>query len=145
MVKFLSIVALLFLISCSSTNLELTGDIDENQFISHSGNLQKILSESAPKAEYALIIGIDGTAVLLTERSFNEVEIQQIKGNWISSVIDLPPVCNIKNIAEICLYQPNFSDSEKLDSFSRIISEFEFLGESSRSDQFVRKYKRKEN
>ena len=145
MVRFFSIALLFLLVACSSVSLELIGDIDDNQHILKSGNLRETLSDKAPKAEYALIIGKDGTAALLSEKSFHQVEIVLEKGNWNSSAPKLPPVCNIKNIDSICIYQPGFSDSEIDSSFSKIISEFQFLGESSKAGHFVRKYKRREN
>lgn len=140
MVRYLSFVLLLLLFSCTNPSLDLIGNISAETAISKSDNLQKILQESAPKAEYALIIGKDGTAVLITENSFSHLILQISNGCWNSSAADLPPVCNIKDIAAICIYQPEFTDS--INSFSSILERFEFLGESSKAGHFVRKYKR---
>lgn len=139
MVKRVSILFfILSLFACSSNNLILTGNIKVGAEISNEGRLNEMLNEIAPSVKYALLIGSDGTAALITSRSFSKIHIQNDKNEWNSKAINLPAVCNIRNLKEICVYS---STSSNNNHFSDRLNDFEFLGQSSKNGYFVRKYK----
>jgi len=139
MVRRVSIIfLLLFLFACSSNNLILTGNIQHGTKISSEGRLDEILNEIAPSAKYALLIGSDGTAALVTSRSFSMIYIQKGDKVWNSKTENLPVVCNIRKLKEICIYT-NTSSADN--SFSDRMNDFTFLGQSSKNGYYARKYK----
>ena len=139
MVRRVSIVFLvLFLFACSSNNLIVTGNIVDGAEISDEGRLNEILNEIAPSVKYALLIGSDGTAALITSRSFSKIHIQRDKDGWNSKANNLPAVCNIRNLKEICVYSRTSIENNH---FSDRLNDFEFLGQSSKNGYYARKYK----
>lgn len=139
MVKYLSIAILIvFLSSCAQDNLLVTGNINTGMKITEEGTLDELLRDLAPHAKYALIIGSDGTAALLTSRSFSKVYIQHVKNTWNSVSVDLPAVTNINAVKEICIYQRETTNDNY---FAKRLNDFEFLGQSSKNGYYVRKYK----
>ena len=139
MVIKVSIVFLvLFLFACSPNNLVLTGNIEDGAGISSEGRLDEILEDIAPSAKYALLIGSDGTAALITSRSFSKIYIQKDKKSWNSNTDSLPAVCNIKNLKEICIYSRTSSENNR---FSKRMNDFDFMGQSSKNGYYARKYK----
>ena len=139
MVKLASIVVIvLIFIACSPSNLILTGNIEANTKITYEGKFDEILDVVAPNAKYALLIGTDGTAVLLTSQSFSNIYIQKNNSVWDSKATNLPAVCNIRNLKEICIYSriPNNNNN-----FADRLNNFEFLGQSSKNGYYIRKYK----
>ncbi|MCF7858130.1 MAG: hypothetical protein K9N07_02235 [Candidatus Cloacimonetes bacterium] len=129
---------LLWFASCSPPGILISGNIDYTTFIHQNGKLNNLLQTLSPAAEYALIIGSDGTAVLVTAKSFSEIEIYKKADRWFSKTEKLPPVCNIKDIKEICVYS---QVPAEYNSFEERFKDFEFLGQSSKNDHYVRKYK----
>ena len=83
MVRMVNRVSALFLIlslfACSPNNLILTGNIEVGTKISSESRLDEILKDIAPSAKYALLIDSDGTAALITSRSFSNIYIQKKK------------------------------------------------------------------
>ncbi|MCK5050604.1 MAG: hypothetical protein KAS53_02605 [Candidatus Cloacimonetes bacterium] len=142
MVRMVNRVSALFLIlslfACSPNNLILTGNIEVGTKISSESRLDEILKDIAPSAKYALLIGSDGTAALITSRSFSKIYIQKNKKDWNSKVDGLPAFCNIRNLKEICIYSKTSSENN---NFSVRMNDFEFLGQSSKNGYYARKYK----
>ena len=139
MVRIVLIVTLvLFIFACSSNNLVLSGNIKSKVVISNEGRLDEILNEITPSAKYVLLIGSDGTAVLVTSRSFSKIYIHNNNEIWNSKADNLPAVCNIRNLKEICIYRKT---SNNHNHFSERLNDFEFLGQSSKNGYYVRKYK----
>lgn len=142
MVRMVNRVSVLFLIlslfACSPNNLILTGNIKVGTKISNEGRLDEILRSITPSAKYALLIGSDGTAALITSRSFSKIYIQLDKNDWNSKTDDLPAVCNIRNLKEICIYSKTSSENN---NFSVRMNDFKFLGQSSKNGYYARKYK----
>ena len=139
MVRKVSIVFLvLSLFACSRNNLILTGNIEAGTTISSEGRLDELLKNIVPSAKYALLIGSDGTAALITSQSFSKIYIQKDKKGWNSKVDNLPAVCNIRNLKEICIYSRT---SSKNNRFSDRLNDFEFVGQSSKNGFYARKYK----
>lgn len=139
MVRKISIIfLLLFLFACSSNNLILTGNIQDGTKIRSEGRLDEILNEIAPSAKYALLIGSDGTAALVTFRSFSKIYIHKNNQGWNSKAEELPAFCNIRDLKEICIYT-NTSSADN--SFSDRMNDFTFLGQSSKNGYYARKYK----
>ncbi len=137
MVKKVSILLLiLFLFACAPNDLILTGNIESGTVISSEGRFDEILKDIVPSTRYALIVGSDGTAALITSRSFSKIYIHKNKNGWNSKTDDLPAVCNIKNIKEICIYSRTSNNH-----FSDRLNDFELLGQSSKNGYYVRKYK----
>ena len=141
MVKRISILLILFsLFACSQNGIQLTGNIKTEIVINNEGKLSEVISDIEPNAEYALLIGIDGTAALISARCFDQILIEKNKKSWKSVTDTLPAVCNIKDLKEICIYsKTSFEDNH----FSDRINDFEFLGESCKNGYYVRKYKEK--
>ncbi|RLC57335.1 MAG: hypothetical protein DRH89_03775 [Candidatus Cloacimonadota bacterium] len=139
MVKRVSILFfILSLFACSPKNLIVTGNIVDGAEISNEGRLNEILNEITPSVKYALLIGSDGTAALITSRSFSKIHIQRDKDGWNSKADNLPAVCNIRNLKEICVYTRTSIENNH---FSDRLNDFEFLGQSSKNGYFARKYK----
>ena len=139
MVKYLFLAVLsLLLLACAQDDLIITGNINTGIKITGEGKLDELLHELAPHSKYALIIGSDGTAALLTSRSFSEVYIQHVETTWNSVSENLPAVSNINVIKEICVYQRETTNDNY---FAERLSGFEFLGQSSKNGYYVRKYK----
>ena len=136
------IITILLLTDCGKTGYLLTGNISEVLPVSQEG----ILSEMLGDAEYALLIGSNGTAVFLSRNSFPEITVNKENGKWNCSTDILPPVCNIHNLKEICIFKPFFGEKitiekEKLHPFAARMRDFEFLGEAQKNGHIVRKYK----
>ena len=139
MVKRVSILFfILSLFACTQNNLSLSGNIKVRTEISNQGRLDEILNEIAPSVKYALLIGSDGIAALITSRSFSKINIQKDKNGWNSKANDLPAVCNIRNLKEICVYSRTSIENNH---FSDRLNDFEFLGLSSKNGYYARKYK----
>jgi len=139
MVKRVSILFfILSLFACSPKNLIVTGNIVDGAEISNEGRLNEILNEITPSVKYALLIGSDGTAALITSRSFSKIHIQRDKDGWNSKADNLPAVCNIRNLKEICVYTRTSIENNH---FSDRLNDFEFLGQSSKNGYFASKYK----
>ncbi len=139
MVKTILIVTfVLFIFACSPNDLVLSGNIKSKAVISNNGSLDEILNEIAPSIKYALLIGSDGTAALVTSRSFSMIYIQKDDNEWNSKSDKLPAFCNIRNLKEICVYSRT---SNKNNNFSERMNDFEFLGQSSKNGHYARKYK----
>ena len=142
MVGMVKIVSILFLVlslfACIQNNLNITGNIKDRTKISSEGRLDEILEDIVPSAKYALLIGSDGTAALITSRSFSKIYIQKDKKGWNSKVDNLPAVCNIRNLKEICIYSRTSNSNNR---FSDRLNDFEFLGQSSKNGYYARKYK----
>lgn len=135
----------ILLVGCAQTGIQITGNIAKQKVLRQTGNLAEVFHQNDISAEYALVIAADGTAFFISEKSFPEIDLIVEDGKINSSSASLPPVCNLNNIKEICLYNSNFPLTHHQTSFSLRISDFEFLGQSARNDHFVRKYKLKEN
>jgi len=139
MVKYLSIAILIvFLSACAKDNLNVTGNINTGIKITDEGSLDELLTDFAPHSKYALIVGFDGTAALLTSRSFSKVFIQKEKNVWNSASEELPAVSNINAIKEICIYQ---RETTSENYFAKRLNDFKFLGQSSKNGYYARKYK----
>ena len=136
------LITILLLTVCGRSGCLLTGNLTEESLVSRSGVLSNILGD----AEYALLIGSDGTAVFLSQNSFPEITIHKKIGKWNCSTDILPPVCNIRNLKEICIFK-SYSDkkmtieNEDLHPFAVRMKDFEFLGESQKNGHIVRKYR----
>ena len=135
-------ITILLLTGCGRSGYLLTGNLTEESYVSLSGILSEILED----AEYALLIGSDGTAVFLSENSFPEITIHKESGKWNCSTEILPPVCNIHNLKEICIFKSFFEnkikvENENLHPFAVRMRDFEFLGESQKNGHTVRKYR----
>jgi hypothetical protein len=140
LITFLLLGLLFF--SCSQSQITIIGNIQENIIITETGNLAEIFESKNVTTEYILIIAADGTAFFISEKSIGELDLIKEKGIFQTETSTLPPVCNLNNITEICIYNSDFSMTNYETPFSKKLSEFELLGENSRECHFVRKYKR---
>ena len=136
------LITILLLTSCGRPGYLFTGNINETLSVSQEGVLSEILQD----AEYALLIGSDGTAVFLYQNSFPEITINKENGKWNCSTEILPTVCNIRNLKEICIFKSFFGKkikvkNENLHPFAARMRDFEFLGESQKNGHTVRKYR----
>lgn len=134
---------ILLLTGCQQAEILLSGNLQNKQMISQTGNFVEIFDHLQIPAEYALVIAHDGTAYFISESSFSKIELVK-KNDSFNTVSDqLPPVCNLNHIKEICIYNSNFPQQDHLTPFASRIAEFDYLGQISRNNHFVRKYKLK--
>lgn len=148
----------LFLLICLAFSSSLiakpivSGDLNKGNFKLQAGNLGEIISQQMPMCDEVLVIGKDGTAVLIPAYAFDYVTIEVITDIWSIIGGDLPPVTNIRDFAEICLKQFPAPYSIKLISskvstitpFDFRLAQFDFLGESEKNGFVMRKYKEKD-
>jgi len=141
----------LLLLSCSEGELKFTGNLTEPLSLSISSSLENFLTAHDIPAESALICGKDGTAVYVLRRSFSEIELIREKSCWNSVTVELPEVCNIRDIANISLFvrSPEHQlfilngteQQEILTPFEAELSQYEFLGTSKKNNHTAQKYK----
>jgi len=133
---------------------KLSGDLDKAELLSEPGNLHDILLEIAPLCDAALLIGDDGTAVLIPAYAFKEVTFKEKNGEWNSTAPNLPPVAKIRNIREICLqqipakYAVKVQEATSISTFTPFqfrLKQFNFLGDSAKNGYLLRKFKEKAN
>lgn len=150
MVRKLLFLILLLNVALLFSAPKLTGDLDRAYKLSEPGNLHNILTEIAPLCDSALLIGDDGTAVLIPAYAFREVTFIEKDGEWYSTAPKLPPVAKIRNIREICLQQIPAKYSVKIQGATSIstltpfqfrMSQFNFLGDSAKNGFLLRKFK----
>lgn len=139
-IKLISLL-LCVLFACSSGFYEITGNIDTTIKTNRSADLSEIFEENGLQPEYALLIASDGTAVLVSERSFPHLIISRDRRSFQSGSDLLPPVTNLRDLSEICIYSSDFPLQDNQTPFSIRIRDFELLGESSRNGHYVRKYR----
>ena len=137
------ILAGVFLFGCSQSQIKISGNLDQKTHLNQTGNLAEILSDKDIEAEYLLLIAADGTAVFLSERSLGEIRISKSGKTFNSRSDVLPPVCSLNDLKEICIYFSNYPLTDHQTPFSLRMQDFRFLGESSQSGHYVRKYKLK--
>jgi hypothetical protein len=141
---------LIFLLffGCGKQPLKLTGNLSNADFISQSGNLKEILGEKNLQPENVMLIGKDGVAVYLSEKSFEHIWLENERNQWFSIATGLPEVANIKNLAEICLFMPNSpyalqiqekNFSYKISPYEAKYSEFQVAGKSSKNGHTAKK------
>ncbi|MFC1898177.1 hypothetical protein ACFLYJ_01255 [Candidatus Cloacimonadota bacterium] len=144
--KIVSLILTGFLLfACSQSNYKITGNIINRISLNQSGYLADILQESNIEAEYILVIAADGTAFFVSEASFSEIKIISEKGEFNSESSSLPPVSNLNNIIEICVYNSDFPVENYLTPFSKRMNNFKLIGENSKNGHHVRKYKLRED
>jgi len=133
---------------------KVLGDVSQNNITFDSGNLASSIYEKLPLCDEILVVGDNGTAVLIPAYAFEMIDIIQDGDvcNLISS--KLPPVCNIRNIKEICVKQTpatysmtikNANNIKQYSPFMFLMGKFKFLGESQKNGYALRKYKLSNN
>jgi len=132
---------ILFICSCSNPHIRITGNLAEFSTIDETGNLAEILESNNVTAEYILVVAADGTAFFVSSKSISALQITKKNNEFHTLTTTLPPVCNLNNIKEICVYISDFPREDDHTPFSARIAQFEFLGENSRDGHLVRKYK----
>jgi len=133
---------------------KLTGDLSKAEELAEPGNLYELLLDIAPLCDAALLVGDDGTAVLIPAYAFKEVTFTEKNGEWNSTAPSLPPVAKIRNIREICLQQIPAKYAVKIQEATSIstvtpfqfrMNQFNFLGDSAKNDYLLRKFKEKKD
>jgi len=128
----------------------VSGDISQGNIRFSEGNFATSIYEKLPLCDEVLVIGKDGTAVRIPANAFEMVNYSLKNGIWNLTSTKLPPVCNIRNIKEICIKQSpaKYSVLIKNDSYIReyspfmfILNNFKFLGESEKNGYILKKYK----
>ena len=147
-------IGLILLAGCSSGSLSITGDVDKVYYIHQSDNLEAIFKYLTLKPENALIEGYDGTSVYLDSQAFSEIQLWNKNGVWESESKTLPAVSNIKNIKEICVFQPlakyeiQVQELDKIrfiSPFQAKTNQYKILGESSKNGFHTKKLKKNTN
>jgi len=139
------------LISCSSSDLEITGDLSSPNYVSGNTNLVEWISDNGIEAEYALLCGKDGTAAYIHKKAFTSLELVKTGGKWNSETTTLPEVCNIKDLSRISLFTRDpehelfflkaTGQIEMITPFEAELNQYELLGKSRKNGHSVRKYK----
>lgn len=154
MVRKLLVLLLLGSFTLLLADPKLSGDLERETKLNEPGNLHQILQEIAPLCDSALLIGDDGTAVLIPAYAFTEVTFIEKNGEWNSTAPNLPPVAKIRNIREICLQQIPAKYAVKIQGATSIstltpfqfrIGQFNFLGDSAKNGFLLRKFKELKN
>ncbi|HPR18161.1 MAG TPA: hypothetical protein PLD62_07935 [Candidatus Cloacimonadota bacterium] len=131
--------------ACVQPQILVTGNVENICSIEDGGNLAELLKQHEITAEYVLFIAADGTAFLTSEKSFSALEFSKKKRKFYSHSALLPPVCNLHDVREICVFRTDYSQSGKQnEQFYQRLTDFQKLGESSQNGYSVRKYKLRE-
>ncbi len=127
----------------------VSGDLANDKFNLVQGNLADVILTQLPLCDAALVIGKDGTAVLIPAYAFEKIQVEEFEGIWNLKSEELPPVTNIRDFTEICLQQipAQYSikilgeDNRQLSPFQYKLEYFNFLGESEKNGYSMKKYK----
>ena len=135
--------------------LNLTGNITHGEVILTKGCFAELLADMDIMADAALFIGSDGTAALIENSAFKLIYLHYDDPGWSSVSTSLPPVCNIKDLSEIALWQSPWDIMLELDldnsyphlytPFNWIMKDFNYLATSARNGYQVEKYKKRDD
>lgn len=129
----------------------VSGDLSTADFQLYPGQFSQIIESQLPLCDAALIVGADGTAVLIPAYAFAQARLLKEQDVWNLSSKTLPPVANIRNISEIVLQQYPApyaveilnSESRQISPFRYRLAAFEFWGKSEKNGYTTKKYKAK--
>ncbi|MCF7911517.1 MAG: hypothetical protein K9M99_03235 [Candidatus Cloacimonetes bacterium] len=136
-----------------SNPLPLSGNISP-EVIETRGCFAELLTDKGIRADAALLIGSDGTAALIEKSAFELILLHYDDPGWSSVSTSLPPVCNIKDLTEIALWQNPWDIQLEVDNiinypqiytpFTWIMKDFNYLATSAKNGYQVEKYKKGE-
>jgi hypothetical protein len=110
--------------------LSLTGNVETGLVLQAEGCLAELLAAKTIKADAVLLIGADGTAAFLERSALEMVSLQYANKQWNSISDSLPPVCNIKDLAEIAISYHPWETILEVDiegTFPRIYTPFSWI------------------
>ena len=152
---FLAVVLLFSVFILFAVPLSLTGNVETGSVLKAEGSLAELLAEKSIKADAVLLTGKDGTAAFIEKSAFKVIFLQYENEQWNSVSDSLPPVCNIKNLAEIAIsYNPwdivlevdiDGTFPKLYTPFAWIMADFTQLATSSKNDWQAEKYLRAPN
>ena len=152
---FLAAVLLFSVFALFAAPLSLTGNVETDSVLNAEGILAKLLAEKSIKADAVLLTGKDGTAAFIEKSAFKVIFLQNKNQQWNSVSDSLPPVCNIKNLAEIAIsYNPwdiilevdiDGTFPKLYTPFAWIMADFRQLATSSKNGWQAEKYIRAQN
>ncbi|MDP8220509.1 MAG: hypothetical protein P9X26_04140 [Candidatus Stygibacter frigidus] len=135
-----------------SAPLALIGNISHREEIETKGCFAELLANTDINADAALIIGSDGTAALIEKSAFKLIYLHYDDPGWSSVSTSLPPVCNIKDIKEIAIWQSSWDIQFEVDlegnypriytPFNWIMQDYNYLATSAKNGYQVEKYKK---
>ena len=153
LLKRLIISFLIMILAACENKIRVTGNLDGFKDINEETTLVKYKQENIPDASYSLLIGKDGIAALIFERSFEHVSIIKERSKWNSKTENLPVVTKIKDLYEIAFFKPRTKyglhllektvPKNHITPFSARLKEFEYIGKSSKNNHLARKYIKK--
>ncbi len=153
--RLLFLIVIIIGLHLSAGALKLTGNVSSSSTINQNGCFAQLLSESNIKADAALFIGADGTAALIERSAFDFIYLHNDATGWSSVTTSLPPVCSIKDISEIALWQALWDVTLEIDlngnynriftPFTWIITDFNYTAASSKNGFHAEKYIRTQN
>ncbi|MFO7896971.1 MAG: hypothetical protein R6U84_08565 [Candidatus Cloacimonadales bacterium] len=131
----------------------VSGDLNTADFQLYPGQFSHIIESQLPLCDAALIIGADGTAVLIPAYAFAQARLLKEQDVWNLSSETLPPVANIRQISEIVLKQYPApyaltlinSETTEISPFAYRLAAFDFWGVSQKNGFQTKKYKAKED
>ena len=132
-------------------NLPIVGNINHYYSLNKSINLSKIKDNDA---DYAIIEAKDGTSVLISQPSFDFVNLNFQNDIWKSKTKILPITCNLNNLNRIILFKPDCennieilekNNSQKITAFDAYFANFKNLCSSQKNGFSIVKLKKKSN
>ena len=154
MKKSLILLILLSSLFLAANPLKLNGNITP-EVIEVKGCFAELLEEKGITAEAALFIGSAGTAALIENSAFKLIFLHYDDPGWSSVSTSLPPVCNIKDLAEIAIWQSPWEIQLEVDNninypqiytpFNWIMKDFNYLATTAKNGYQVEKYKRRDD
>ena len=105
MKNYLLLTLLLCLLALAAEPLALTGNVIPGSSINSKGCLEDFFMELDIDADAVLLIGADSTTAYIERSALKMVFLHPSDNSWLAIAPSLPPVCNIKNLSEICVFQ----------------------------------------
>jgi hypothetical protein len=131
--------------------IQILGNVVKPYTLREGGNLDSLLTQTAPGTAEALLIASDGTAVRLYRDTFAQIRIEPSNNGWESRGDNLPPVCDLNNIVAIAVERSNrifalrlldgLEETEVITPYAAVMKQFAIEGTSSRNGKYVTKYK----
>jgi hypothetical protein len=96
--------------------LPLTGNVTPGSVIEQKGCLEDFLLELDIDADAVLLIGADSTTAYIERSALKMVYLHPSGDSWLAYAPSLPPVCNIKNLSEVCIFQSFWHKTLSIDA-----------------------------
>ena len=113
--NYLLLTLLFCFLALAAEPLPITGNVPVGSIIERKGCLEDILIELDIDADAVLLIGADSTTAYIEKSTLKMVFLHPSDDSWLAYSPSLPPVCNIKNLSEVCIFQSFWQNSLAID------------------------------